>query len=44
MQSHFYAYIRKIRWLQRWGLKFNTVQENVMEHSYTLTLDELLKK
>lgn len=34
MQSHFYAYISKIRWLQRWGLKRNTVQENVMEHSW----------
>jgi 5'-deoxynucleotidase len=33
MQSHIYAYIRKIRWLQRWGVKRNTVQENVMEHS-----------
>ena len=32
MQSHFYAYISKIRWLQRWGLKHNTLQENVMEH------------
>ena len=34
MQSHFYAYISKIRWLQRWGLKRNTVQENIMEHSW----------
>ena len=34
MKSHFYAYISKIRWLQRWGLKRNTVQENVMEHSW----------
>ena len=34
MQSHFYAYISKIRWLHRWGLKRNTVQENVMEHSW----------
>jgi len=34
MKSHFYAYIGKIRWLQRWGLKRNTVSENVMEHSW----------
>lgn len=34
MKSHFYAYISKIRWLQRWGLKRNTVRENVMEHSW----------
>ena len=34
MKSHFYAYISKIRWLQRWGLKRNTVPENVMEHSW----------
>lgn len=32
--SHFYAYISKIRWLQRWGLKRNTIHENVMEHSW----------
>jgi len=34
MKSHFYAYISKIRWLQRWGLKRNTIPENVMEHSW----------
>ena len=34
MKSHFFAYISKIRWLQRWGLKRNTVTENVMEHSW----------
>ena len=34
IKSHFYAYISKIRWLQRWGLKRNTVSENVMEHSW----------
>lgn len=34
MKSHFYAYISKIRWLHRWGLKRNTVTENVMEHSW----------
>jgi 5'-deoxynucleotidase len=34
MTSHFFAYISKIRWIQRWGLKRNTVNENVMEHSW----------
>ena len=34
MISHFYAYISKIRWLKRWGLKRNTTDENVMEHSW----------
>jgi 5'-deoxynucleotidase len=34
LQSHFYAYISKIRWLQRWGLKRNVINENVMEHSW----------
>jgi 5'-deoxynucleotidase len=33
-ESHFYAYISRIRWVQRWGLKRNTVSENVMEHSW----------
>ena len=32
--SHFFAYINKIRWLQRCGLKRNTRNENVMEHSW----------
>ena len=33
-KSHFYAYISKIRWLQRWGMKRNVYTENVMEHSW----------
>ncbi|BCG65845.1 MAG: 5'-deoxynucleotidase [Methyloprofundus sp.] len=38
MQSHFFAYISKIRWLQRWGLKRNAVAENVMEHSWEVSV------
>lgn len=38
MKSHFYAYISKIRWLQRWGLKRNAVAENVMEHSWEVSV------
>ncbi len=34
MKSHFFAYISKIRWITRWGLKRNAIQENVMEHSW----------
>lgn len=34
MASHFFAYISKLRWIVRWGLKRNTIQENVMEHSW----------
>lgn len=34
MVSHFFAYISKLRWIARWGLKRNTIQENVMEHSW----------
>ncbi|MCX7083108.1 MAG: 5'-deoxynucleotidase, partial [Methylococcales bacterium] len=38
MKSHFFAYISKIRWLQRWGLKRNAVAENVMEHSWEVSV------
>lgn len=34
LRSHFYAYISKLRWLQRWGMKRNVIHENVMEHSW----------
>lgn len=34
VRSHFYAYLSKLRWLQRWGLKRNVIAENVMEHSW----------
>lgn len=34
MKSHFFAYISKIRWIIRWGLKRNAIPENVMEHSW----------
>jgi len=38
MKSHFFAYINKIRWIQRWGLKRNAVAENVMEHSWEVSV------
>lgn len=31
--SHFYAYLSKLRYIFRWGLKRNMRPENVMEHS-----------
>ncbi|MFT7561464.1 MAG: 5'-deoxynucleotidase [Flavobacteriales bacterium] len=34
LTSHFNAYISKIRWIVRWGLKRNAIPENVMEHSW----------
>ncbi|AFV00548.1 5'-deoxynucleotidase [Simiduia agarivorans] len=34
MISHFFAYISKLRWISRWGLKRNAIAENVMEHSW----------
>lgn len=34
MKSHFFAYISKLRWIVRWGMKRNAIQENVMEHSW----------
>jgi len=34
IKSHFVAYISKIRWVTRWGLKRNAIPENVMEHSW----------
>ena len=35
--SHFFAYISKIRWIIRWGLKRNAIPENVMEHSWEVS-------
>jgi 5'-deoxynucleotidase len=32
--SHFFAYLSKLRWIIRWGLKRNLTSENVMEHSW----------
>ncbi|MCH8550899.1 MAG: 5'-deoxynucleotidase [Natronospirillum sp.] len=32
--SHFFAYLNRLRWIRRWGLKRNVVEENVMEHSW----------
>ncbi|WP_185232800.1 5'-deoxynucleotidase [Teredinibacter franksiae] len=34
MKSHFFAYVSRIRWILRWGLKRSAIPENVMEHSW----------
>ncbi|MGR8935121.1 MAG: 5'-deoxynucleotidase [Gammaproteobacteria bacterium] len=34
MNSTFYAYLTRLRWIKRWGLMRNAYQENVMEHSW----------
>lgn len=34
MSSHFFAYLSKMRWILRWGMKRNAIPENVMEHSF----------
>lgn len=33
-RSRFFAYLGRLRWIKRWGLKRNTQEENVMEHSW----------
>lgn len=37
MKSHFFAYVSKIKWIARWGLKRNAITENVMEHSWEVS-------
>lgn len=31
--SHFFAYLARMKFIQRWGLMRNTERENIMEHS-----------
>jgi len=38
LNSSFHAYISKLRWIKRWGLKRNSVEENVMEHSWEVSV------
>jgi len=38
MKNHFFAYLSKMRWIYRWGMKRNAIQENVMEHSYEVAV------
>lgn len=34
MNSHFFAYLSRMRFIQRWALMRNTAPENVQEHSH----------
>ncbi len=36
--SSFYAYLSRLRWIKRWGLKRNALEENVMEHSWEVAV------
>ena len=36
--SPFYAYLSRLRWIKRWGLKRNAHEENVMEHSWEVSV------
>ncbi|MGY6275485.1 5'-deoxynucleotidase [Methylomonas sp. MgM2] len=37
-KSSFYAYLCRLRWIKRWGLKRNAHEENVMEHSWEVAV------
>ncbi len=38
LSSTFYAYLSRLRWIKRWGLKRNAHDENVMEHSWEVAV------
>lgn len=38
MKSGFFSAISRLRWIQRWSLKRNTLSENVMEHSWEVAV------
>jgi 5'-deoxynucleotidase len=38
MNSHFFAYISRMRFIQRWALMRNTAPENVQEHSHQVAI------
>jgi 5'-deoxynucleotidase len=38
INSSFYAYLSRLRWIKRWGLKRNAHEENVMEHSWEVAI------
>jgi 5'-deoxynucleotidase len=38
VSSAFYAYLSRLRWIKRWGLKRNAHEENVMEHSWEVSV------
>ena len=38
MRSHFFAYLSRMRFIQRWALMRNTSPENVQEHSHQVAV------
>ena len=38
MRSHFFAYVSRMRFIQRWALMRNTAPENVQEHSHQVAV------
>ena len=38
MQSHFFAYMARMKHIKRWGLRRNTIQENDQEHSHLVSM------
>lgn len=38
MSHPFFAYISRMRYISRWGLMRNTVQENIQEHSHMVSV------
>ncbi len=38
IKTSFYAYLSRLRWIKRWGLKRNAHEENVMEHSWEVAV------
>jgi len=38
MDSHFFAYMYRLRYIERWSLMRNTVKENVAEHSFHVAI------
>ena len=38
MKSHFFAYVSRMRFIQRWALMRNTASENVQEHSHQVAV------
>ena len=35
---HFFAYLSRMRYINRWGLMRNTFQENIQEHSHVVAV------
>ncbi len=38
MQSRFYALLSRMRYITRWGLMRNSIQENIQEHSHMVAV------